>query len=37
LRGERPPQLVDWIIRATYGAVLADYRSGKTRSRTPKA
>jgi AcrR family transcriptional regulator len=37
LRGERPPQLVDRIIRATYGAVLADYRSGKTRSRTPKA
>ena len=37
LRGERPPPLVDRIIRATYGAVLADYRSGKTRSRTPKA
>ena len=29
LRGERPPMLVDHIIRATYGAVLADYRAGK--------
>jgi AcrR family transcriptional regulator len=29
LRGEPPPQLVDRIIRATYRAVLADYRSGK--------
>ena len=37
LRGERPPQLVDRIIRATWGAVLADYRSGKTRSHPPKA
>jgi AcrR family transcriptional regulator len=33
LRGERPPQLVDRIIRATYAAVLADYRSGKSRPR----
>jgi AcrR family transcriptional regulator len=30
-RGEPPPQLVDRIIRATYGAVLEDYRSGKSR------
>jgi AcrR family transcriptional regulator len=36
LRGEQPPQLVDRIIQATYRAVLADYRSGKIRSRTPK-
>jgi AcrR family transcriptional regulator len=36
LRGERPPQLVDRIIRTTYGAVLADYRSKKTRSRIPR-
>jgi AcrR family transcriptional regulator len=33
LRGEHPPPLVDRIIRATYGAVLADYRSGKARAR----
>jgi AcrR family transcriptional regulator len=32
LRGEPPPPLVDRIIRATWRAVLADYRSGKTRS-----
>jgi AcrR family transcriptional regulator len=37
VRGERPPPLVDRIIRAAYGAVLADYRSGRTRSRRPKA
>jgi AcrR family transcriptional regulator len=37
VRGERPPLLVDRIIRAAYGAVLADYRSRKTRSRRPKA
>jgi AcrR family transcriptional regulator len=36
LRGEQPPQLIDRIIQTTYRAVLADYRSGKTRSRTPK-
>jgi AcrR family transcriptional regulator len=36
LRGEQPPQLVDRIIRATYRAVLADYRSGKARSRSSK-
>jgi AcrR family transcriptional regulator len=35
--GERPPQLVDRIIRSTYGAVLADYRSAKVRSQTSKA
>src|SRR5262245_1241779 len=29
LRGEPPPSLVDRIIRATWRAVLADYRSGK--------
>jgi AcrR family transcriptional regulator len=37
VRGERPPLLVDRIIRAAYGAVLADYRGRKTRSRGPKA
>jgi AcrR family transcriptional regulator len=36
LRGEQPPQLVDRIIRATYLAVVADYQSGKFRSRTQK-
>lgn len=36
LRDERPPQLIDRIIRATYRAVLSDYRSGKSRSRTTK-
>jgi AcrR family transcriptional regulator len=36
LRGEQPPQLIDRIIQTTYRAVVADYRSGKTRSRTPK-
>jgi AcrR family transcriptional regulator len=36
LRGEQPPQLIDRIIQTTYRAVLADYRSGKTRSRTSK-
>jgi AcrR family transcriptional regulator len=34
LRGEPPPQLIDQIIRATYRAVLADYRTRKKRSRT---
>ena len=29
LRGEPPPQLIDRIIRATYRAVMADYRHGK--------
>jgi AcrR family transcriptional regulator len=33
LRGEKPPPLVDRIIRATYRAVVADYRSA-ARSRT---
>jgi AcrR family transcriptional regulator len=33
LRGEPPPPVADRIIRATYRAVLADYRSGKTRAR----
>jgi AcrR family transcriptional regulator len=32
VRGERPPPLVERIIRATWDAVLADYRSGKTHS-----
>jgi AcrR family transcriptional regulator len=32
LRGEQPPPLVDRIIRTTYRAVVADYRSGKTRA-----
>jgi AcrR family transcriptional regulator len=36
LRGEPPPQLIDRIIRATYRAVLADYRTRKTRSRTQR-
>jgi AcrR family transcriptional regulator len=36
LRGEPPPRLIDRIIQTTYRAVLADYRSGKTRLRTPK-
>jgi AcrR family transcriptional regulator len=36
LRGEQPPQLIDRIIQTTYRAVLADYRSGKPRSRKPK-
>jgi AcrR family transcriptional regulator len=30
LRGEKPPPLVDRIVRATWRAVLADYRSGKS-------
>jgi AcrR family transcriptional regulator len=34
LRGEQPPQMIDRIIRATYRAVLADYRRRKTPSRT---
>ena len=37
VRGEPPPQLIDRIIRATYGAVLADYRTRKRRSRPPTA
>jgi hypothetical protein len=37
VRGEPPPQLIDLIIRATYRAVLADYRKRKTRSRAPTA
>jgi AcrR family transcriptional regulator len=32
LRGEQPPLLVDRIIRTTYRAVVADYRSGKIRA-----
>lgn len=31
LRGERPPELTDRIIRTTYRAVVADYRARKTR------
>ena len=34
LRGEPPPQLIDRIIRATYRAVVADYRARNTRSRS---
>jgi AcrR family transcriptional regulator len=37
LRGERPPQLTDRIIRATYRAILAEYRSGKASSHKPKS
>jgi len=33
MRDERPPPLVDDIIRTTYRAVVANYRSGKTRTR----
>ena len=36
LSNERPPPLIDRIIRATYRAVLADYRSGKSRPRSAK-
>ena len=36
LRGEAPPPLVDHIIRTTYRAVVADYRSGKSRARLAK-
>ena len=36
MRGEKPPPLVDEIIRATYAAVLADYRKRKTRVRAKK-
>jgi AcrR family transcriptional regulator len=33
LRGEPPPPLIDQVIRATYAAVLANYRARKKRSR----
>jgi len=33
LRGEEPPPLVERLIRTTYRAVVADYRSRKSRSR----
>jgi hypothetical protein len=33
LRCEEPPPLVERLIRTTYRAVVADYRSGKSRSR----
>jgi AcrR family transcriptional regulator len=36
LRGEQPPELIDRIIRATYRAVVADYRARKTRSRNQR-
>jgi AcrR family transcriptional regulator len=36
MRGEKPPLLVDELIRTTYGAVVADYRSRKTRGRGTK-
>jgi AcrR family transcriptional regulator len=36
VRGEKPPPLVDEIIRTTYAAVLADYRSRKARTRGKK-
>jgi AcrR family transcriptional regulator len=32
MRGERPPPLVDKIIRTTYGAIVANYRTGKVRA-----
>ena len=37
LRGEPPPPLVDQIIRTTFRAVVADYRSRKTRARAATA
>jgi AcrR family transcriptional regulator len=36
MRGEKPPPLVDELIRTTYGAVVADYRSRKSRARGAK-
>ena len=33
MRGEKPPSLVDQLIRTTYGAVVADYRSRTAHSR----
>jgi hypothetical protein len=36
MRGEKPPPLVDELIRTTYGAVVADYRSRKARARGAK-
>jgi AcrR family transcriptional regulator len=33
MRGERPPPLVDDIIRTTYAAILADYQSRKSPAR----
>jgi AcrR family transcriptional regulator len=33
LRGQRPPPLVDQLIRTTYRAILADYQSRKPASR----
>jgi AcrR family transcriptional regulator len=36
LRSEQPPQLIERIIRATYRAVLADYRTRKIPSRTKR-
>ena len=35
-RGEKPPPLVDDLIRTTYAAVVADYRSRKRRPRSTK-
>src|SRR5882724_8573081 len=36
MRCEQPPPLVDLLIRTTYGAVVADYRSRKAGSSSPK-
>jgi hypothetical protein len=36
LRGDRPPELTDRIIRTTYRAVVADYRARKTRLPTQR-
>lgn len=36
IRGEKPPPLVDQLIRTTYAAVIADYRSGKARVKGTK-
>jgi AcrR family transcriptional regulator len=36
MRGEKPPPLVDQLIRATYGAIVADYRSRKARAKGTK-
>jgi AcrR family transcriptional regulator len=36
VRGEKPPPLVDEIIRTTYAAIMADYQPRKSRTRGPR-
>ena len=36
VRGEKPPPLVDEIIRTTYAAIVADYQPRKSRTRGPR-